>query len=72
MFLDGWIEVKAVLRIAYSNQKAGVIISSEVWWKYGWEGGIKVMLRIAYRNQKSCYGNPIQFSMQNFKRSNQN
>ena len=36
--MDGWVEAKAGLRIAYSNQKAWLLNG----WVDGWMGGLKL------------------------------
>ena len=49
--MDGWEDVKAVLRNAYSNQNS---VSMGGWmegWMEGWVD-LKAVLRIAYSNQK--------------------
>ena len=50
-WLDGWMVVKAVLRIAYSNQKQ--LSPGRVG---RWMGGSKKNLRIAYSNQNRKCG----------------
>ena len=67
--MGGWmgLEVKAVLRIAYINQKK----SSPGWvsgWVDGWMGGwmgLKAIIRIAYSNQQDQFQTSLMIFVRN-------